>query len=70
VAYSPDGKTLASASRDKTIKLWGSKTGKLQATLEGHYDTVASLAFSPDGKTLATGGADKTILLWDVSPEK
>ncbi|WP_459178365.1 WD40 repeat domain-containing protein, partial [Dulcicalothrix desertica] len=49
---SADGKTLASASADKTIKLWNISTGKLISTLSGHTSTVFSVAFSPDGKTL------------------
>src|SRR6516162_4943192 len=66
VAYSPDGKTLASGSRDKTIKLWEVATGKEQATLKGHTGEVWSVAYSPDGKTLASGSWDATIKLWDV----
>src|SRR5436190_804834 len=54
VAFSPDGKTLASASSDKTIKLWDVATGKQRATLNGHTDGVSSVAFSSDGKTLAS----------------
>ena len=70
VAFSPDGKTLASGSEDKTIKLWDVATGKEQATLNGHTDGVLSVAFSPDGKTLASGSEDKTIKLWDVATGK
>src|SRR3954452_12808884 len=58
VAVSPDGKTLASASSDKTIKLWDVATGKQRATLKGHTDGVSSVAFSPNGKTLASGSLD------------
>ncbi len=64
VVFSPDGKTLASASWDKTIKLWHRDTGKLISTLEGHVDWVNSVVFSPDGKTLASASDDKTIKLW------
>ncbi|AFY41327.1 AAA-like domain-containing protein [Nostoc sp. PCC 7107] len=65
VVFSPDGKTLASASVDKTIKLWNRETGKVISTLEGHSDWVRSVVFSPDGKTLASASVDKTIKLWN-----
>ena len=66
VAFSPDGTTLASASRDKTIKLWDVKTAKEEATLKGHTSMVYSGAYSPDGKTLASGGWDGAVVLWEV----
>ena len=65
VAFSPDGKVLASGSGG-TIKLWDVKSGALLKTLKGHSWSVYSVAFSPDGKVLASGSYDKTILLWDV----
>src|SRR5262249_5044613 len=67
VAFSPDSKTLASASRDKTIKLWDVVTGKEKATIPGHTGRVSSVAYSPDGKTLASG-SDNEVLNMD-SPE-
>jgi WD40 repeat protein len=70
VAFSSDSKTLASASGDKTVKLWDLATGKERATLQGHTESVMSVAFSPDGKTLASASYDKTVKLWDVATGK
>jgi WD40 repeat protein len=68
VAIAPDGQTIASASKDKTIKLW-STDGKLLKTLTGHTDEVASVAFSPDSQTIASASHDKTIKLWSADGE-
>jgi WD40 repeat protein len=64
IAYSPDGKTLASGSEDMTIRLWDVSTGKQIAVLKGHTGDIHGVSFAPDGLTLASGGSDKTIRLW------
>ena len=67
VAFSPDGKLLATASADKTVRLWEMPTGRLQGTLKGHTDAVSAVAFAPDGKSLASASFDGTVKLWDVT---
>ncbi len=67
VAFSPDGKVLATASRDGTVRLFELATGKTLATLEGHEGDVHTAAFAPEGKTLVTAGEDKTVRLWDLA---
>ncbi|MDF5724359.1 MAG: WD40 repeat domain-containing protein [Rhizonema sp. PD37] len=67
VVFSPDGKTIATASYDKTVKLWN-QSGQLLHTLTGHSSEVYSVVFSrPDGKTIATASYDTTVKLWNLS---
>ena len=69
VAYSADGRYVATGSYDRTAKVWEA-TGKLLVTLAGHGATVEAVAFSPDGKFLATGSYDGTVKLWDWAAGK
>jgi len=66
VAWSPDGRVLASSSSDKTVHLWEVQTGQQLRILTGHSDFVTSVAWSPDGRVLASSSSDKTICLWDT----
>ena len=67
LSFSPDGRTLASASADETVRLWDTSTGQLLRALKGHTGPVLSVAFSPLGYTVASGSADKTVRLWEVA---
>ncbi len=61
---------MASGSGDNTVKLWSVESWKEITTLQGHDNTVFSVAFSPDGKYLASGSADNTVKLWSVESQQ
>lgn len=65
VAFSPDGRLLATASHDYTVRLWDPATGKHLHTLTGHTEWVMGVAFGPDGRLLVTASYDETARLWD-----
>jgi WD40 repeat protein len=67
LAFSPDSSRLASASYDKSVKVWDLKDGKELFTLRGHTEPVNGLAFSADGRRLATAGWDSSVRVWNAA---
>jgi len=67
VAWSPDGKLLASGSYDKMVKLWDASTGQEVKNLQDHIDAVFAVAFSPDGMHLASASQDRGVKIWDIA---
>jgi FOG: WD40 repeat len=70
VKFSPSGSVLASASHDKTIRLWDAQFGRKIRKLKGHSNAVISVDFSPDGHFLASGSYDKTVRIWSLQKGK
>jgi serine/threonine protein kinase/WD40 repeat protein len=66
VRFSPDGRTMATTSDDRTVILWDVGSRSVRETLAGHSDSVLGAAFSSDGRTLYTDGLDKSVIMWDV----
>jgi WD40 repeat protein len=66
VVYSPDGTKIASGSADETLKIWNAQTGQCVSTLNGHSNSVESVAWNNDGSKLASGSWDKTVRIWSV----
>ncbi|HXW04953.1 MAG TPA: protein kinase [Vicinamibacterales bacterium] len=64
-AFGPDGRTAASGSQDRTVRIWDLVAGRQVARLAGHTDSVRSVRFSPDGRWLASFSGDGTIRIWD-----
>jgi hypothetical protein len=69
VAFSPDGRQIASGSEDTTVRVWDAATGQHRKTLTGHSELVTAVAFSPDGRQIASGSWDETVRVWAVNPE-
>jgi WD40 repeat protein len=67
VAFSPDGRTIITASKDGTARLWDTATGKETLVLRGHEGIVTSAVYSPDGRIVVTASDDKTARIWDVA---
>ncbi|KAG1673474.1 Notchless 1 [Nymphon striatum] len=70
VKFSPDMRLIASASFDKSVKIWDGKTGKYIASLRGHVQAVYNVSWSADSRLLVSGSADSTLKVWDIKTKK
>ena len=66
VSFSPDGRSLATASDDQQIKLWNAETGRIESTLAGHQEQVVAAVFTADGQRVVSGDRKGKVIRWDV----
>jgi hypothetical protein len=67
VVFSPDGQLIASASSDKTVRVWETATGQCRSVLEGHSEEVSAVVFSPDGQLVTSASSDSTVRVWETA---
>ena len=68
VAFSPEGRFLATGSQDGTVKIWDAATDRLLRLIRANQGQVGEVTFHPDGKTLASAGEDGSVKIWEVLP--
>jgi WD40 repeat protein len=69
-AVSPDGKRIAAAMSDRTVRVWDAETGRVLEVLRGHTDLPLDVGFSPDGTLLASSSYDKTVRIWQLGTRR